>query len=217
MRRGCWERFPRHQLQRQLLVSDLGMHHGTCVTHVPWCMSGSLTRGDGKNVPGIPGACTTRNFIIWQEAHGGESLHEAIITQCTDSPCSQWLAAAVWILITSFPQSTQKLPIFGLIFFRRSRLPSVTTTRCYTSFKYKTLHLGIRKPQITHTVKCKTLHLGIRKPQITHTVKCKTLHLGIRKPQVSYQYYMGSVIMRKICSYVQNHGNLQGICKRASH
>ena len=27
------------------LVSDLGMHHDTCVTHVPWCMSGSLTRG----------------------------------------------------------------------------------------------------------------------------------------------------------------------------
>ena len=32
------------------------------VTHVPWCMSGSLTRGGGKNVPGIPGACTTRKF-----------------------------------------------------------------------------------------------------------------------------------------------------------
>ena len=29
------------------------MHHGTCVTHVPWCMSGSLTRGNGENVPGI--------------------------------------------------------------------------------------------------------------------------------------------------------------------
>ena len=32
------------------------------VTHVPWCMSGSLTRGGGENVPGILGACTTRNF-----------------------------------------------------------------------------------------------------------------------------------------------------------
>ena len=27
------------------LVSDPDMHHGTCVTHVPWCMSGSLTSG----------------------------------------------------------------------------------------------------------------------------------------------------------------------------
>ena len=45
-------------------VSDLDMIHGTCVTHVPWCMPGSLTNGfgGGENVPGIPGACATRNF-----------------------------------------------------------------------------------------------------------------------------------------------------------
>ena len=46
------------------------MHHGTCVTHVPWCMSGSLTCGDGENVPGIPGACAPAILCIWQEAHG---------------------------------------------------------------------------------------------------------------------------------------------------
>ena len=34
------------------LVSGPGMHHGTCVAHVPWCMSGSLTRARGENVPG---------------------------------------------------------------------------------------------------------------------------------------------------------------------
>ena len=44
------------------IVSDPGMLHGTCVMHMPWCMSGSLTRGGGENVPGIPGACATRNF-----------------------------------------------------------------------------------------------------------------------------------------------------------
>ena len=48
-------------------VSDPGMHHGTCETHVPWCMPGSLPAvcfvvGDGENLPGIPGACATRNF-----------------------------------------------------------------------------------------------------------------------------------------------------------
>ena len=48
-------------------VSDPDMHHGTCVTHVPWFIPGSLTgsflwsRGR-ENVPGIPGACATRNF-----------------------------------------------------------------------------------------------------------------------------------------------------------
>ena len=26
-------------------ISDPGMHPGTCVTHVPWCMPGSLTSG----------------------------------------------------------------------------------------------------------------------------------------------------------------------------
>ena len=49
-------------LQRKPLVSDPGMHHCTCVTHVPWCMSGSLSRDGVENVPGIPGACATHNF-----------------------------------------------------------------------------------------------------------------------------------------------------------
>ena len=60
---------PRRRIQRKLLVSDPGMHHGTCVTHVPWCMSGSLTHGGGENVPGIPGACASAILCIWQEAH----------------------------------------------------------------------------------------------------------------------------------------------------
>ena len=62
--------FPSRRFQRKPLVSDPGMHHGTCVTHVPWCMSGSLTCGDGENVPGIPGACAPAILRIWQEAHG---------------------------------------------------------------------------------------------------------------------------------------------------
>ena len=62
--------FPTHRLQRKSLVSDPGMHHGTCVTHVPWCMSVSLTCGGGENVPGIPGACASAILRNWQEAHG---------------------------------------------------------------------------------------------------------------------------------------------------
>ena len=49
--------FPTHRLQRKPLFSD----HGTYVTHVPWCMSGSLTCGGGENVPAIPGACAPVN------------------------------------------------------------------------------------------------------------------------------------------------------------
>ena len=55
------------------------MHHGTCVTHLPWCMSGSLTCGDGENVPIIPGACAPAILRIWQEAPWGlGSLHSQI-------------------------------------------------------------------------------------------------------------------------------------------
>ena len=56
---------PRRRFSRKLPVSDPGMHHGTCVTHVPWCMSGSLTCGCGENVPGIPGACASAILRIW--------------------------------------------------------------------------------------------------------------------------------------------------------
>ena len=62
MRWECRERFPRHRLQRKPQVSDPGMHLGTCMTHVPRCMSGLLTSFGGENVPGIPAACATRNF-----------------------------------------------------------------------------------------------------------------------------------------------------------
>ena len=47
MRREYREHFPRHWLQRKPLASDPGMHHGTCVTHVTWCMSGSLNHAGG--------------------------------------------------------------------------------------------------------------------------------------------------------------------------
>ena len=63
MRREYRERFPCYRLRRKPLFSDTGMHHGTCVTHVPWSMSGLLT-GCGENVPGIPGACTTHKRSI---------------------------------------------------------------------------------------------------------------------------------------------------------
>ena len=66
MRRECRERFPLHRVPKEPLVSDPDMHHGTCVTHMPWCKWG--------NVPGNPGACATRNFtylvrVPWRQSH----------------------------------------------------------------------------------------------------------------------------------------------------
>ena len=57
MRRECRERFLRHGLQKKPHVNDPGMLHGTCLTYVPWCMSGSQTpRWRGKR------PCATSNF-----------------------------------------------------------------------------------------------------------------------------------------------------------
>ena len=49
-------------LPLQTSVSDPDMDHGTCVSHVPWCMSGAQTRSGRETIPGIPGAYATRNF-----------------------------------------------------------------------------------------------------------------------------------------------------------
>ena len=82
--------FPRRRFQMKPLVSDPGMHHGTCVTHVPWCMSGSLTCGDGENVPGIPGACALAISRIWQEVH--ISVYDFLI---------QWCYIVIFTLVTT--------------------------------------------------------------------------------------------------------------------
>ena len=52
-------------------VCDPDMHHGTCVTHVPWCMPGSLTSGflwnrrRGKTFPAFPAHAQPANLHIW--------------------------------------------------------------------------------------------------------------------------------------------------------
>ena len=56
-------------------------HHGTCLTHVPWCMTGSLTRGCGENVPGIPGACATHNFRCLARGPWGNIFQ--LVTYCS--------------------------------------------------------------------------------------------------------------------------------------
>ena len=47
------------------------MHHGTCATHVPWCMSGSLTSGflwsrwRGQTFPAFPAHAQPAILRIW--------------------------------------------------------------------------------------------------------------------------------------------------------
>ena len=86
MRQECREPFPHHRLQRKPLVFDPVTHHGTSVTQVPWCMSGSLTRGGCENVPGIPGAWEPTILRILKEAHGDVlsalDMSRSNITRC---------------------------------------------------------------------------------------------------------------------------------------
>ena len=70
--------FLTRRLESKPLVSDTAMHHGTCVMHVPWCMSASLTCGGGENVPVIPGACAPAILRIWQEAHEAIAPHSRL-------------------------------------------------------------------------------------------------------------------------------------------
>ena len=47
-------------------VIDPGMHHGTCETHVPWRMPGSITRGflcGGKIFPAFPRMHNSRFYV----------------------------------------------------------------------------------------------------------------------------------------------------------
>ena len=57
MRRHTGNVFPATEFKgnRQLTIP-------ACITACTWCMSWSLTRGSGENVPGILRACATRNF-----------------------------------------------------------------------------------------------------------------------------------------------------------
>ena len=61
-------------------VSDPDMHHDTCITHVPWCMSGKLTSGFlwswwlGKRSWHSRRMRKPQFYFFWQEAHSGKAL-----------------------------------------------------------------------------------------------------------------------------------------------
>ena len=101
MHRECRERFPCHWLQKKPLVSDSGMHHCTCVMHIAWCISVSLTRGGGKNVPGITGACATRNFTYLARGSFSKNLcsvfvYHATITSTGGIKQTLWYSSGDW-------------------------------------------------------------------------------------------------------------------------
>ena len=65
MRRECRERFSRHQIQRESLISDPGMHYGTCRD----ACRDRQTAVAGKTFPAFPAYAQPAILRIWQEAH----------------------------------------------------------------------------------------------------------------------------------------------------
>ena len=71
-------------------ASDPNMHHGTCVTHVPWCMPGSLTSGflwsrrRGKTFPAFLAHAQPAMLRIWLEAHGEMRHAQELVTFSVD-------------------------------------------------------------------------------------------------------------------------------------
>ena len=74
-------------------VSNPDMHHGTCVTHVPWCMPGSLTSGllwhrrRGKTFPASPAHAQPVILRIWQEAHSTSTVLGPRLTILSNVKC----------------------------------------------------------------------------------------------------------------------------------
>ena len=122
MRQECRKRFPATYFRGKPLISDPGMHHATCVTHVPWCMSGSLTGGGGENVPGFPGACATRNFMYLARA------------PCTESLFSLYLAGRLGLWLLHYIDPSRKR-LIGFVTQSDKTFMNITALTHYTLHK----------------------------------------------------------------------------------
>ena len=86
-------------------TSDPDMHHGTCVTHVPWCMPWSLTsvflwsQWRGKTFPAFPAHAQPAISRIWQEAHwaasGRQTWHDDLFG--IFGICLDLFGSALWV------------------------------------------------------------------------------------------------------------------------
>ena len=94
MRRECRERFPRHRFQRKPVGSGPGMHHGTCVTHVPWCMSGSLNRGGGGKRS--PHSRRMRNSQFYISGKRPIEKLWSVLLDRPESSCRKWFSQTNW-------------------------------------------------------------------------------------------------------------------------
>ena len=86
-----------------LRLSDSNMHHGTCVTHVPWCMTGSLTSG-----------------FLWSWWRGNRSRHSRRVRNPKFYVSGKrpidlvWKHRfCVWLIVIRSPKIWKKMPLCG--------------------------------------------------------------------------------------------------------
>ena len=105
-------------------VSDPDMHHGTCVTHVPWWISRSLSSGffgvgGGENVPGTLGASATRNvtYLVrgtWLQMNTTFWMHHIYweYRYCSDIKCKSAHVASQQCINVFVIKSRGRTPVF---------------------------------------------------------------------------------------------------------
>ena len=140
--------FPCRRLQRKLLVNDPGMQHRTCVTHVPWCMSGCLPAVAGKTFPALPAHAHPQFYVSDKRHIVGNLLGCNRDAQCnfsvqrTQYQVETYYQIAPWLhqcghWITSFAniiehRNTEPNAIFRLMIRRMIDLDVIVIT-CYHS------------------------------------------------------------------------------------
>ena len=105
MHRECRESFPRHRLQKKLLVNDPRMHHATSRT----CRDACRNRKPavmGKKFPAIPGVYATISFtyLVWGPCSGVRVWYETCFVSTTYNVFSDihvWRCYAVCSIIPS--------------------------------------------------------------------------------------------------------------------
>ena len=94
-------------------VSDPDMHHGTCVTHVPWCMPGSLTSGFlwSRNPPCCV-SCKRHIRVQAKHTQPNRITHNlATHHRAAHNPAARWCAGSV---VCNFHRQQCRLHYFSV-------------------------------------------------------------------------------------------------------
>ena len=124
------------EVAHQPLVRDPCMHRGTCVTHVPWCIQGLLSRG--KNIPSIPGARATRNFTYLVRGPWTHCLHcwGKICYWYTPLTMNRWNRATIF----SLPLAWESLRTNRWVASDLRRHGATTSNCCIIRKQFKNLN-----------------------------------------------------------------------------